>query len=183
MYAPCVLNLQPASPCLGAARAKAGHWSLGARQALSLLPQRRSVLLVAHGGLWLTVSGPGVVSQDHFLRSGETWLVHAGQRAVLEPWPRDEPVAFSWDVAVDAPLVPAVGGGASVSRPSARDEWQRSVGQPWAELGCRVRAGRQAVWGVCLASGQLVRGLLRFAVLRGKVWGDCAAPSGPSVTH
>lgn len=183
MYAPCVLNLQPAPRCLGAARAKAGHWSLGARQALSLEPQRRSVLLVAHGGLWLTVSGRGAVPEDHFLRTGETWLVQPGQRAVVEPWPRDEPVAFSWDVAVDAPLAAVVGGRTSVTRPSARDEWQRSVGQPWAELGCRVRAGRQAVWGACVASGQLVRGLLRFALLRGKGRGACAASSGPSVTH
>ncbi|RYF28079.1 MAG: DUF2917 domain-containing protein [Comamonadaceae bacterium] len=141
----------------------AGTWTLGACRALTLCPRQRSVLTVASGGLWLTVSGKGAPAADHVLRPGDTFVVQAGQKAVLERWDPREDVAFGWDAAASLPTAMQV---------ETRDEWLRTVAQPWADLRCRLRAGRQAAWGAGLASARLAWGLLRFAWLRGRAWGS-----------
>lgn len=175
---PAAPDLAPPSPppafADAAARIDAGTWRLGACRALTLCPRQRSVLTVARGGLWLTVSGKGASAADHVLRPGDAFVVQAGQKAVLERWDPREDVSFGWDAAASL---------RTAMQAEAGDEWRHTVAQPWADLRCRVRAGRQAAWGAGLASARLAWGLLRFAWLRSKAWGSPAMACVPKNPH
>ena len=56
---------------------------------------------VAHGQMWVTCDGPHQgarnESGDHFVAAGETVLLRAGQRMVVESWNWQNPSYFTWD--------------------------------------------------------------------------------------
>lgn len=80
--------------------ARAGHWQLACGHAMGLHPRRGGLLSIGRGAVWLTVSGPGARGVDQFLGEGETFVIAAGQHAVMEPWAghgrAPEAVAFTW---------------------------------------------------------------------------------------
>ncbi len=139
--------LLPRSKDAGSFPAPAGCWRLRLGQALSLRPQDRGVLRVARGRVWLT-RGDGY---DHVLAAGDAIVLEPGHAVVLEPWlaPGAQDVAFSWD-GVAAP--------GACATPAAVD-WERSVARPLWDLG-------QALGAAARATGQLARGLARWALHR-----------------
>lgn len=80
--------------------ARAGHWQLACGHAMGLQPRQGGLLSIGRGAVWLTVSGPGACAVDRFLGEGETFVIAAGQHAVIEPWAgrgrAPEAVAFTW---------------------------------------------------------------------------------------
>ncbi|TAG36842.1 MAG: DUF2917 domain-containing protein [Polaromonas sp.] len=78
---------------------------LGAGKAVTLRARQLSVLRIAHGRVWVTLSQVGpysrVLAGDHFLSRGQSLTLLAGQELVMEPF---EPSAsgcsatahFSW---------------------------------------------------------------------------------------
>jgi hypothetical protein len=185
MSARNVLESQQSVQAAVAGRSAAGCWKLTPGRALSLHPRERSVLEIAQGRVWLTLSGTlprrqpadlpadlpadgafGAV--DHLLQAGDRLHIAAGQHVVMEAWtptglPGDD-VAFHWHAA-PAP-VPAQG--RCALRPGA--EWECGVVQPLRDLvqalaqGWRAvgLAGAQALG----AGGRLVLGIARFALIR-----------------
>lgn len=67
---------------------------------MGLHPRQGGLLAIGQGAVWLTVSGPGACAVDRFLGEGETFVISAGQHAVIEPWAGRgralEAVAFTW---------------------------------------------------------------------------------------
>lgn len=76
--------------------ARAGHWQLACGHAMGLHPRRGGLLSIGRGAVWLTVSGPGARGVDQFLGEGETFVIAAGQHAVMEHGRAPEAVAFTW---------------------------------------------------------------------------------------
>lgn len=86
-----------------------GAWRLHPGHAMSLHPQETSVLRIHRGPVWVTLGEPGALSPqasgDRFLLDGESMVVPAGARLVMEPLSTresDEPVCFDWSGAVRA---------------------------------------------------------------------------------
>ena len=148
--------MQTCSSSFSQALHGAGSFTLKDGQALSLQPPAASVLRIAQGRVWATLSSaPG----DHVLVPGSSLHIPAGEHVVIEPWPLQErcPVFFDWDPApvyLSAPaprvtLLPVREAGL------ARD--RLAVGQALADL-------RAALGFAVGAGGRLVVGLARFAI-------------------
>jgi len=91
----------PSESLSGAACARG--WRLDARRAMTLRPHAPSRLQINQGRVWVTMgqphSGAGNESGDMVLAAGESLLVPAGARLVMEPWqPAEGPVRFDWNV-------------------------------------------------------------------------------------
>ena len=76
-------------------------WRLDARCAMSLRPRARSRLHIIQGRAWVTLGqahdGAGNEPGDLVLAAGESLVVPAGARVVMEPWqPNAGPVRFDW---------------------------------------------------------------------------------------
>lgn len=139
----------PVSPVVAAARA--GAWRLHPGCAMSLRPKDAALLRVRRGRVWVTLGQPAGLSPDEagdrFLRDGDTLLVPAGTRVVMEPLAlRDDPqpVCFDWSDAV-APMAD----GATAGR------FRREVMLPLHELTAAL--GQSG-----LALVRVLRGLLGY---------------------
>ena len=178
MTARNVLESQQSAHAVHAAvagRPAAGCWKLTPGRALSLHPRQHSVLEIAQGRVWVTVSGSlsaGAPSRDadQVLQAGDRLSVAAGQHLVMEAWslPGGAPAegaAFCWEGA-------AVAAAATVAtrQPAARatPEWECGVVQPLRDLLQALAQGGRAVATaarlVLHASGRLVWGATRFAL-------------------
>ena len=77
-------------------------WRLDARRAMTLRPHAPSRLQINQGRVWVTMGQPqgaGNESGDLMLTAGESLMVPAGARLVMEPWqPAEGPVRFDWSV-------------------------------------------------------------------------------------
>ena len=181
MSARNVLESQQSVQAAVAGRSAAGCWKLTPGRALSLHPRERSVLEIAQGRVWLTLSGTLPRSQpagmptdlalgvaDHLLQAGDRLDIAAGQHVVMEAWtPAGSPgedVAFHW-LGAPAP-VPAQAQRAL--RPGA--EWECGVVQPLRDLVQALAQGGRAVGlagaQALGAGGRLVLGIARFALIR-----------------
>lgn len=125
----------------------AGAWRLHPGQAMSLHPQETSVLRIHRGPVWVTLGVPGELapedSGDRFLMNGESMVVPAGARLVMEPLsPResDGPVCFDWS-------------GAALAQDS---RFGREVRAPLREA---IAAFGQAAWALL----RVARGLLGYS--------------------
>lgn len=149
-----------------AGRTAAGCWKLASRQALSLRPQEHSVLEIAQGRAWVTLSGTAahgvpMTPVDHMLQPGDRLAVLAGQHLVMEAWSHphsDGAVAFRWDAA------PVPAGAPAASR--AECDWECGVVLPLRDLLRALGQGGRAAVGVVGAAGRFVAGLSRFALHR-----------------
>ena len=140
MYHAAVASVSRVSP--------AGAWRLHPGHAMSLDPKEISVLHVQRGQVWVTLGTPGSPSPqdagDRFLQAGESLVVLAGARLVMEPLVphgATEPVCFDWSEA-RAPAVSA-------------DRFGREVLAPMREL-----AGALGLAGTALA--RVLRGVLGY---------------------
>ena len=103
-------------------------WHLDARRAMTLRPHVPSRLQITQGRAWVTLGlpheGAGNESGDHMLAAGESLVVPAGVRLVMEPWQpsSDGAVRFEWHVEPE--------GSGAVSR----DRFGRDVVAPSREL-------------------------------------------------
>jgi hypothetical protein len=94
------------SSVLGAQRSVAvppavrrGAWQLRAGQALSLKAGSASVLRIRQGRVWVTRDATDQWgSEDLVLAPGESLVVQAGQRVVMEPWD-SHGATYTWDAA------------------------------------------------------------------------------------
>jgi hypothetical protein len=124
-------------------------WRLDARRAMTLRPQVPSRLQITQGRAWVTLGlphqGAGNESGDVMLAAGESLVVPAGARLVMEPWQPASagPVRFDWCAEPQA---------LAVVRP---DAFGREVVAPSREL---AQALSQAGW----ALARLVRGLAGY---------------------
>ena len=163
MSARNVLESQQSVQAAVAGRTAAGCWKLAPGRALSLHPRERSVLAIAQGRVWLTLSGASPA--DHVLQAGDRIAIAAGQHVVMEAWSGSgcaESVAFRWDV-LAAPAL------AQPASQAARD-WECGVVQPLRDLGQALGQGGRALGtalaGVAGAGGRFAAGLARFVLLR-----------------
>ncbi len=125
-------------------------WLLDARRAMSLRPRVRSRLHIIQGRAWVTLGqahdGAGNEPGDLVLAAGESLVVPAGARVVMEPWQSDAaPLRFDWCAEPEAR-----------SREQA-ERFGREVVTPSRELG--VALGQAG-----LALVRLVRGLFGYSV-------------------
>ena len=121
---------------------------LAAGQAVTLRAKALSVLRIAHGRVWVTVTDVGAYSRvmagDHFLSRGDSLTLLPGQELVMEPFGRGNKTSarFSWG----APEAVA-------ARPEAATaNWRGGVLQPLLDL-------RHAVGLAARATGRLFLGL------------------------
>lgn len=158
------------------AAAQAGCWKLAPGRALSLHPLQHSVLEIAQGRVWVTLSGPSPTAAtdwpaDHVLEAGDRLTVAAGQHLVMESWSRPgaPPSGAAFDWAAQVAL-------ADVLAPSRGAQWELSVVQPLRELGQALAQGTRALGRAGVqatgAAGRLVLGVMRFALF------CIAAPQG-----
>ena len=124
-----------------------GAWRLHPGHAMSLRPKQAAVLRIRRGRMWVTLGMPSALSPqasgDRFLRDGESLVVPAGARLVMEPLsPReaDGPVCFDWSGAAQA----------------QDSRFGREVRAPLHEA---VAAFGQAVWALV----RVARGLLGYS--------------------
>ncbi|WP_295377562.1 DUF2917 domain-containing protein [uncultured Pseudacidovorax sp.] len=74
-----------------------GAWQLKAGQAISLRAQSRSVLRLRQGRVWVTRDATAQWgSEDLVVGPGESLVVEAGQRIVMEPWDGFG-ATYTWD--------------------------------------------------------------------------------------
>lgn len=124
-------------------------WRLDARRAMTLRPQVSSRLHITQGRAWVTLGlphqGAGNESGDVMLAAGESMVVPAGARLVMEPWQPVSagPVRFDWFAEPPAQ---------AVTRP---DRFGREVVAPSRELALALS---QASW----ALARLMRGLFGY---------------------
>ncbi|MFN7153563.1 MAG: DUF2917 domain-containing protein [Acidovorax sp.] len=171
-----------------AGRSAAGCWKLAAGCALSLYPRQRSVLEIAQGRVWLTLSpaSPSHIRQsaasavvDQVLQAGERLTIEPGQHVVMEAWSQSGdrahvgPVAFHWDLApasAAAAALPASPFTRPFAQSSAASEWECGVVQPLRDLvhalGQGGRAVGTALADMAAAGGRFAAGLARFALHR-----------------
>ena len=126
-----------------------GAWRLHPGHAMSLRPKQAAVLRIRRGRMWVTLGMPSALSPqasgDRFLRDGESLVVPAGARLVMEPLsPReaDGPVCFDWSDAAP-PL-------------AAQGRFGREVMGPMRELGTAMGLA-------ALALARVLRGLLGYS--------------------
>ena len=124
-----------------------GAWRLHPGHAMSLHPQETSVLRIHRGPVWVTLGEPGALSPqtsgDRFLMAGESMVVPAGARLVMEPLSAresDGPVCFDWS-------------GAALAQDS---RFGREVRAPLREA---VAAFGQVTWALL----RVARGLLGYS--------------------
>jgi Protein of unknown function (DUF2917) len=104
---------------------------LAGGQAVKLRARRVSVLRIAHGRVWLTVTEVGpysrVVAGDHFLSRGDSLTLLPGQELVMEPFSCGEMTAaqFSWG---------PIGAAATLKPLAAVPNWRGGVMQPLLDL-------------------------------------------------
>ncbi len=130
-------------------RLPARGWRLDARRAMSLRPQVPSRLYITQGRAWVTLGqaheGAGNESGDLVLNAGESLMVPAGARLVMEPWqPGAGPVRFDWCAEPETQAREQAG------------RFGREVVAPSRELG--VALGQAG-----LAFARLVRGLFGYS--------------------
>ena len=134
------INDQPVAPLLTAG------------QAIKLRAKALSVLRIAHGRVWVTVTDVGVYSRysrviagDHFLSRGDSLTLLPGQELVMEPFGRGKKTSaqFSWG---------PPGAVAAVMPATATANWRGGVLQPLLDL-------RHAGGLAARATGRLVLGL------------------------
>ena len=122
---------------------------LTAGQAITLRAKAISVLRIAHGRVWVTVTDIGAYSRvmagDHFLSRGDSLTLLPGQELVMEPFGRGEKtsVQFSWG---------PPGAAAANTQAAATANWRGGVLQPLLDL-------RHASGLAARATGRLVLGL------------------------
>ena len=125
---------------------------LTAGQAITLHAKALSVLRIAHGRVWVTVTDVGphscygrVMAGDHFLSRGDSLTLLPGQELVMEPFGRGEKTSaqFSWG---------PPGAAAAVMPATATANWRGGVLQPLLDL-------RHASGLAARAVGRLVLGL------------------------
>ena len=130
---------------------------LTAGQAIKLRAKTLSVLRIAHGRVWVTVTGVGpysrVMAGDHFLSRGDSLTLLPGQELVMEPFGRGEKTSaqFSWG---------SPGAVAAVSKAADTANWRGGVLQPLLDL--RHAAGLAA-----RATGRLFLGFGHAAAAEG----------------
>ena len=180
MTARNVLESQQSAHAVHAAvagRSAAGCWKLTPGRALSLHPRQHSVLEIAQGRVWVTVSASPSASEpgrdaDQVLQAGDRLNVAAGQHLVMEAWslPGREPaqsVAFCWE---DAAALATATVATRQLAARAAPEWECGVVQPLRDLLQALAQGGRAVATaarlVLHASGRLVWGATRFALFR-----------------
>ena len=151
MSARNVLESQQSVQAAVAGRTAAGCWKLAPGRALSLHPRERSVLEIAQGRVWLTLSGASPA--DHVLQAGDRIAIAAGQHVVMEAWSPAGMAAEGVAFAFDGDRAPALAPVRSAA------EWECGVVQPLRDL---VQAGGQALG----AGGRLALGIARFALFR-----------------
>ncbi len=136
----------PAEDAAGVNRLQAGH-------AVRLRARRLSVLQIAHGRVWVTLTDAGpysrVLAGDHFLSRGDSLTLLPGQELVMESFGSGHATSarFSWGppgVAAPAP------------KPGNAAHWRVGVLQPLRDL--RLAMGLAGG-----AAGRLVRGLGQVA--------------------
>ena len=131
---------------------------LTAGQAVTLHAKALSVLRIAHGRVWVTVTDVGpysrVVAGDHFLSRGDSLTLLPGQELVMEPFGRGEKTSaqFSWGPP----------GAAAFTHAADTANWRGGVLQPLLDLrhaaGLAVRAtGRLALGLGHAAAAEVVR--------------------------
>lgn len=125
----------------------AGAWRLHPGRAMSLRPRQVSVLRIHRGPVWVTLGEPDALSPqasgDRFLMDGESMVVPAGARLVMEPLSTresDGPVCFDW----------------SGAAPAQDSRFGREVRAPLREA---VAAFGQAAWALL----RVARGLLGYS--------------------
>ena len=138
-------------------------WRLDARRAMTLRPHVPSRLQINQGRVWVTMGQPrgaGNESGDVVLAAGESLVVPAGARLVMEPWqPAEGPVRFDWNV---EPLSAAPAG-----------DFSREVGAPSRDLALALgQAGG--------AFTRLLRGLWAYGEHRVAGRGRALTPSAPT---
>lgn len=125
---------------------------LPAGQAIKLHASKLSVLRIAHGRVWVTLTETGpysrVIAGDHFLSRGDSLTLLPGQALVMEPFGGGEMTSaqFSWG---------PPGVSATVVQLSATANWRGGVLQPLRDLrhatGLAARAMGRLVLGVAHA--------------------------------
>ena len=128
---------------------------LTAGQAVTLRAKAISVLRIAHGRVWVTVTDVGphscygrVMAGDHFLSRGDSLTLLPGQELVMEPFGRanktsETSAQFSWG---------PPGAAAANTQATATANWRGGVLQPLLDL-------RHASGLAARAMGRLVLGL------------------------
>ena len=122
---------------------------LTAGQAVTLRAKAISVLRIAHGRVWVTVTEVGpysrVMAGDHFLSRGDSLTLLPGQELVMEPFGRGEKTSaqFSWG---------PPGAAAANTQAAATANWRGGVLQPLLDL-------RHAAELAVRATSRLVLGL------------------------
>ena len=142
------INDQPVAPLLTAG------------QAIKLRAKALSVLRIAHGRVWVTVTDVGVYSRysrviagDHFLSRGDSLTLLPGQELVMEPFGRGEKTSaqFSWG---------PPGAVAAVMPAAATPNWRGGVLQPLLDLRYASGLGARAMGHLFLghaAASEVVR--------------------------
>ena len=106
---------------------------LTAGKAVTLRAKAISVLRIAHGRVWVTVTEVGaysrygrVIAGDHFLSRGDSLTLLPGQELVMEPFGRGEKTSaqFSWGPPGPVAATPA----------AATANWRSGVLQPLLDL-------------------------------------------------
>lgn len=138
------------SALLSSPSALTGNWKLEAGRAITLVPPRGGELRILSGRAWVTLDGPHAHREgDLFLEAGQSLLLVAGQRAVVEPWggAGDPALGFDW---VAARAAGAAG----------------AIVQPLADLRLALASGAYAARAVVLALGRLALGLAAWTAGR-----------------
>lgn len=100
-------------------------------QAITLRASKLSVLRIAHGRVWVTLTEVGpysrVIAGDHFLSRGDSLTLLPGQELVMEPFGHGEKTAaqFCWG---------PPGAVALVAQAPATANWRGGVMQPLLDL-------------------------------------------------
>ena len=183
-----VLESQQSAHAPLAGRSAAGCWKLAAGRALSLRPREHSVLEIAEGRVWVTVSQLRPWHQpqrgavvDQVLLAGECLAIEPGQHVVMEAWSPSisatsatsaicaGAVAFHWDRVPTVARAQRQAAG-RWGRHSAAHDWDSGVVQPLRDLAHALGQGGRALGTAAAdmagAGGRFAAGLARFALHR-----------------
>ena len=154
---------------------------LTAGQAIKLRAKALSVLRIAHGRVWVTVTEVGPYSRgtagDHFLSRGDSLTLLPGQELVMEPFGRGEKTSaqFSWG---------PPGAVAAVMPATATANWRGGVLQPLLDLRQAAGLGARAMGRLFLGLGHAAAAeVVRVANYVAMIFvADCARDSGAGST-